>query len=81
MQCLQSGILPGVATLGGDINDEQHLACVGFERGILAVDVFERDVTHVRISGDGDGGHEQGKEEGFHGGEEIRTEWPTKHTK
>jgi len=40
---LQRGVLLGVAALGRDVHDEQHLAFVGLQRGRLAVDVLDRD--------------------------------------
>ena len=42
---LESLILGRVATLRGDIDDEQHAPLVGRERSGLAVDIFDGDIV------------------------------------
>jgi len=47
----EAGVLGGVATLGGDVDDEDDFAGVGFQRGGLPVDGFHGEFV------DGFGGH------------------------
>ena len=50
-------VLGREAALGGDVDDEDDLALVCVERGVLAVDVLERDVIQ-RAGARADGGEE-----------------------
>ena len=42
---LEARVLGRVAAEGGDIDDQQHLALVSFERCLLAIDVLQRNVV------------------------------------
>ena len=58
VQGLELFVLLGIAALGGDIDDEHDFAFVGLQAGVLAIDVFERDL----IQGASGGGAEEGGE-------------------
>jgi hypothetical protein len=54
---LEALVLRCEAALGCHVDDEQHLALVGLERGVLAVDVLQRDVVKGIGLGEGQLGH------------------------
>ena len=41
----ERGVLRGVAALGSDVDYEHHLALVGFQGGVLAVDILDGHVV------------------------------------
>src|ERR1041385_3887760 len=69
VQSLEALVLRSEAALGGHVDDEQHLALVILQSGILAVDVLERDVVELRRIGGGkrEGNHKRWNEcDDFH---------------
>lgn len=44
VQLFQSGVLGGIAAVGGDVNDQQDIATVLAERLFLPVDRLHRDI-------------------------------------
>lgn len=59
---LKGGVLLGEAALGGDVDDEDNLALVGFEGGVFAVDVLEGDGAEILGCGaDGQDGEGEGE--------------------
>ena len=69
IQRLQLGVLRRVTALRSDVHDEQNLAFVFLQQGILAIDVLQRNVVERagRRGGNDLQGQERGKgEQGFH---------------
>ena len=65
VELLKLGVLLGVATLGGDVDDEHDFAFIRLQGGVLAFDVLQGDVVEA-FGGEGGGRCES---EGGEGGE------------
>ena len=68
VQLFQALVLRRETAVAGAVDNQQHLACVGFQRGVFAVDVLQRNIEHGLFSSTSDaGGEEEGGKVEFHG--------------
>jgi hypothetical protein len=50
VQSLQLFVLLGQTAAGGDVDDEKNFALIGFQAGVFAVDVLERNIEDGFVS-------------------------------